>query len=141
MRGCRRIAFVATALAVVLGASTGCVSMPSPFDGARSRTDELPSIVPELDGVQASSSRYQGQAAGYDVYLVKGVPPYRICLVVTAGTEDTTLGSCSGGSSLQTRVADGTTFRVQLQGFDGDSGASGVEISPWVHDVTGVDGR
>lgn len=140
MRGCRRIGVAVAALAVVLGASTGCVAMPSPFDGARSQADELPAVVPPVEGGQESSSRYQGRSAGYDVYLLKGEAPFQVCIVVTGGTADTTLGSCSGGSWMQTSVADGTTFRVQLQGFDDDDGEpGGVEISPWVHDVTDID--
>lgn len=139
MRGCRRIVSATVALAVVMVASAGCTAMPSPFDGARSQEDELPAVVPPVEGGQESSSRYQGQSAGYDVYLLKGNPPFQVCLVVTAGTADTTLGSCGGGSWLQTSVADGTTFRVQLQGFDGEREPTGVEISAWVHDVTDID--
>ncbi|MFF2051078.1 hypothetical protein ACFVU2_05695 [Leifsonia sp. NPDC058194] len=129
----------ALALAVIAGAGAGCTAMPSPFDGERSNADELPAIVPPMEGADAASSRYQGQSSGYDVYLLKGKPPSQICLVVTAGTADTTLTSCSGGSWLQTTVSDGTAFRVQLQGFDGDPDPTGTEVSPWVHDVTGID--
>ncbi|NYK10033.1 hypothetical protein HNR14_001914 [Leifsonia naganoensis] len=28
---------------------------------------------------------------------------------------------------------------MQLQGFDGEREPTGVEISPWVHDVTDID--
>lgn len=129
---------VGLVLAVAGAALTGCVGMPSPFDGERSRADELPAFVPPVEGGVASSARYQGQSGGYDVYLLKGEPPYQVCIVATAGTAETTLSSCGGGAWLQTSVADGTAFRVQLQGFDGDPDPTGIEISPWVHDVTGV---
>lgn len=143
MRGWWRTASVTVALAVGLAASTGCAAMPSPFDGERSRADELPPVarqsVASLEGVDPSSARYQGQSAGYDLYLLEGDPPNRLCLLVTAGTADSTLGACSGGSWLGTTLADGTAFRVQLQGFDGAPDPTGIEVSPWVHDVTGLD--
>src|SRR3954464_4952563 len=106
-------------LAVAVGVTiSGCTASPSPFDGERKASDALPAATLSLlDGADPSTSHYQGRADGFDLYLVEGNSPIGFCLVYTDGTPERMGTSCSGGDWVETQLAGGPTFRVELTGF------------------------
>jgi len=127
-------------LAVAVGVTiSGCTASPSPFDGERKASDELPApTLSVLDGADPSTSYYQGRADGLDLYLVRGKPPIGFCLVYTDGTAERTGDSCSGGDWVETQLAGGSTFRVQLTGFTDKPARGEADLSRWVRQIGSV---
>jgi hypothetical protein len=128
----RRLTFgmVLAGVAIVLA---GCVGAATPFDQARTPDDAVPPVaVRYIENADVNSSRYQGDADGHELYLLKGTGDMRICLVYTDGTADGSFSSCSGGGWLKITSADGAEFVVQLSGFSDEPGAGEVQVSPWV---------
>jgi hypothetical protein len=128
----RRLTF-GMVLAGVAIALAGCVGAATPFDQARTPDDAVPPVaVRYIENADVNSSRYQGDADGHELYLLKGTGDMRICLVYTDGTADGSFSSCSGGGWLKITSADGAEFVVQLSGFSDEPGAGEVQVSPWV---------
>ncbi|WP_426519568.1 hypothetical protein ACPPVQ_05850 [Diaminobutyricibacter sp. McL0618] len=123
----------AGAATVVLLSLSGCVSPPSPFDGERKASDQLPAVVSEVIPTgDASSSRYQGKADGRELYLVKGKGDYQFCLAYTDGTKDGSGASCSGGPWVKVTFPDQAEFEVQLHGFADKPADGQKQVSKWV---------
>lgn len=120
---------------------SGCVSPPSPFDADRKAADELPAALADIpiDG-DASTSRYQGDADGHSLYLVKGTGEYQFCLAYTDGTKDGSGTSCSGGTWMKTTLPDRAEFEVQLNGFVDEPTSGEKQISSWVRQTVGAGG-
>jgi hypothetical protein len=128
----RRLTF-GMVLAGVAIALAGCVGAATPFDQARTPDDAVPPVaVRYIQNADVNSSRYQGDADGHELYLLKGTGDMKICLVYTDGTADGSFSSCSGGGWLKMTSADGAEFVVQLSGFSDEPGADEVQVSPWV---------
>jgi hypothetical protein len=128
----RRLTF-GMVLAGVAIALAGCVGAATPFDQARTPDDAVPPVaVRYIENADVNSSRYQGDADGHELYLLKGTGDMKICLVYTDGTADGSFSSCSGGGWLKITSADGAEFVVQLSGFSDEPGAGEVQVSPWV---------
>jgi len=121
---------VLVALGVLLA---GCVGEPSPFDQARTADDRVPAeAVKYIQGADVASSRYQGDADGHRLYVLRGTGEMKVCLVYTDGTADGSLSSCSGGTWLKLSPANGSEFEVRLGGFTDEPAAGDVQISRWV---------
>lgn len=133
----KRMLTSGTVVAAVL-LLAGCVAPPSPFNGERTGTDELPAVFSNipLKG-DATTSRYQGDADGHSLYLVKGTGEYQFCLAYTDGTKEGSGVSCSGGTWAKTTLPDRAEFVVQLNGFPGKSAAGEKQISNWVRQTVG----
>ncbi|ANF30715.1 hypothetical protein A0130_02610 [Leifsonia xyli] len=126
-----------TIFTVVLAASavmlSGCVGAATPFDQARTADDTVPPVaVKYIENADINSSRYQGDADGHALYLLRGTGEMKACLVYTDGTADGSFASCSGGGWLKVSPSDGAEFVVQLSGFSDQPGAGEVQVSPWV---------
>jgi hypothetical protein len=114
-------------------ALAGCVGAATPFDQARTAEDAVPAVaVKHLENADVGSSRYQGDADGHALYLLRGTGELKMCLVYTDGTEGGSFTSCSGGGWLKVSPSDGAEFVVQLSGFSDEPGAGEVQVSPWV---------
>jgi hypothetical protein len=120
-------------LAGVSVALVGCVGAATPFDQTRTADDTVPPVaVKYIEHADINSSRYQGDADGHALYLLRGTGDMKICLVYTDGTVDGSFASCSGGGWLKVFPSDGAEFVVQLSGFSDQPGAGEVQVSPWV---------
>ncbi|WP_348787962.1 hypothetical protein [Leifsonia sp. NPDC080035] len=129
--------YIAALVAVLVATTvTGCVAPPTPFDGERHARDELPSAVAaSITDADPSTSRYQGEAAGRSLYLVRGTGSYQICLAFSDGTAEGSGSSCSGGDWLRVTLDDGAAFEVRLTGFPETPRAGEHEISRWLRQV------
>jgi len=130
-------ALVAAPLAVLVAVTvTGCVAPPTPFDGERHARDELPSAVADvIEDADLSTSRYQGEAAGRSLYLVRGTGSYQICLAFSDGSAEGVGASCSGGDWLRVTLDDGAAFEVRLTGFPDTPRPGEHDISRWLRQV------
>ena len=125
-------------LAVAVFTLSGCVSSPSPFDGERKTGDELPAVFSDIPiSGDTSTSRYQGQADGHRLYLVKAATgDLQFCLAYTDGTKEGSGSSCSGGTWVKTTLPDRAEFEVQLNGFTDAPAAGEKQISQWVRQTS-----
>ena len=129
------MAMVAMTAVVATGLS-GCVSPPSPFDGERTAQDRVPTdLIPRVDGGDLSTSRYQGSADGWDLYLLRGTHPFGVCLAYTDGTPERSGASCSGGTWVRAGVPGGDEFEANLNGFIDTPKPGGAVLSTWVRQV------
>ncbi|MET3565483.1 hypothetical protein ABIC47_000954 [Leifsonia sp. 563] len=128
---------LATAMAAVVAVGlSGCVFPPTPFDGKRTAEDRIPTdLIPDVQGGDMSTSRYQGRADGWDIYLLRGTHPFGICLAYTDGTPERSGAACSGGTWVRTGVPDGDEFEVNLNGFIDTPKPGQHVLSPWVRQV------
>lgn len=128
----RRLTF-GVVLAGVAVTLSGCAGAATPFDKAPTAHDAVPPVaVRYIENADLDSSRYQGDADGHALYLLRGTGAMNICLVYTDGTADGSFSSCSGGDWLKVSPSDGAEFVVQLSGFSDDPGPGEVQVSPWV---------
>ncbi|MEV8213266.1 hypothetical protein [Leifsonia sp. NPDC077715] len=128
----RRLTFGMVLAAVAVSVS-GCVGSATPFDQARTSDDAVPPVaVKYIENADVDSSRYQGDADGHALYLLRGTGEMKICLVYTDGTADGSSATCSGGGWVKFSPADGAEFVVQLSGFGDEPGPGEVQVSPWV---------
>jgi hypothetical protein len=135
----RRWFVAGTALMVIAGLA-GCAAAPTPFDGERSVRDKLPAIVGEFVTTgDPATSRYQGHADGYDLYLVKGTGTVQICLVYTDMTAEHSGAACGGGDQLGAGLPGGAEFRIQTGGFADKPQSGEVQVSRWVRQTAGTD--
>jgi hypothetical protein len=136
----KRIAAAAT-LAMAMFMLAGCVSPPSPFDGDRKAADELPAAFADIPiNGDTATSRYQGDADGHSLYLMKGTGEYQFCLAYTDGTKDGSGTFCSGGTWIKSTLPDRAEFEVQLNGFVDEPTSGEKQISSWVRQTVGAGG-
>jgi hypothetical protein len=125
---------------LVAAGLAGCVSVPSPFDGERTATDEVPASTRVfLVDADADSSRFQGTAGGYDLYLLRDTASAGICLLYTGGTEESSGFSCGSAGVLDVITVTGTEFAVRGGGFVDEPSAGDVEVSPWLRQKARAD--
>lgn len=130
MRRAALTGMTAIGLAVVL---SGCVTVPSPFDGERDAADTLPdAVTPYTGGAIPDTSRYQGESDGFSLYLLKGTDPSSVCLAYTDGTKERSGMSCGGGGWLETQVPGGAHFLIRPGGLDDDPGIGETDVSRYV---------
>jgi hypothetical protein len=121
---------------VLAGVMVECSAGPSPFDRQRKPSDRLPPETLSLvEGADPSTSRYEGTADGHNLYLVQGLGEIRFCLVYTDGTYANAGASCSGGDWLETKLPDGSAFRIQVNGFTDRPGAGEADVSRWIRQI------
>jgi hypothetical protein len=115
------------------------MAAPSPFDGDRSAGDELPADTLEFaTGADPGTSRYQGEASGYDLYLVKGTGSVQVCLVYTNRTGEHSGSTCGGGDWLKATLPGEVEFLVKTGGFTDEPGPTEAEVSRWVRQTAGA---
>jgi hypothetical protein len=137
----RRRVVTAMLGAVVALVLSGCAAA-SPFDGRRIDDDRLPgTITAYLRDADPGTSRFQGTAGGWDLYLVHGTGPGGFCLGYTDGTPEQSGASCTGGTWVRVGLPDGAAFEADVDGFAGPPQAGQTEVSSWVRQVAPARGQ
>jgi hypothetical protein len=102
---------IAASVLVLTGCSAG---QPPEFDREQTAQD-LPPNPPEPNewSVDPDSSRYAGEAEGYDLYLGRPAEMGGICVtIVEASTEQWESTACSQGDGVGTELPSGTGVEV-----------------------------
>jgi hypothetical protein len=127
--------------ALVLLLAVGCASIAGctageepPFQGSRSGADSLPSGTPAL-GVDATTTRYQGEADGYRVYLARPAESAGVCLVAVRLPQDASSACAASGGEVTLSTEGGTRIRFDKSGVSQDGAAQ--RLSRYVDFVHG----
>jgi hypothetical protein len=115
---------MALAMVLALGwvSLAGCAGAGSPFSGNRTEADQFPPGAPTLD-VDTTTSRYQGEADGYRVYLARPSDGSGVCIVAIRLPHDSAAACTASGKGFALGTGDGTQFRYHSDVFSqGDTG-------------------